>query len=375
MSKINIAIDGPTAVGKTTIGNILAKKLHYQFIDTGIFYRYLGYKYSYAIHNSSTNIINNLNKLKNENLLNEINTTIKNLSQEDYFYSGQQAAELSKNDKLHGNTIKKQETSDEEIEFYIEIKNWKLSNEVDNYALEMVFPDQEVRLTFMRNLLDYYNARVIEYKRIEKVMPKARNHPLFFKAKTWREKILKNSKLGATLAVTHAEESNRLLKNNLHQLYSIHNGFNFYVNYYTKKEQTIRVRKSLRILNKPSPKYCLTRQYIKKQYDILSESSIDIQIVSPISVHSNSTYITDDGFVVKDSQKFESNSQDLGFQELEFNSQNFELNLECKYITKQNGTIKDDKIIFSDEEIELRMDDDSDLPTEEEALKIFFREK
>ncbi|CAG8799239.1 815_t:CDS:1, partial [Gigaspora rosea] len=48
-------------------------------------------------------------------------------------------------------TISKQvkpKTSDEEIEYYIDMKNWKLSNEVDNYALELAFPDEEARLIF-----------------------------------------------------------------------------------------------------------------------------------------------------------------------------------------------------------------------------------
>ncbi|RIB22440.1 hypothetical protein C2G38_2173897 [Gigaspora rosea] len=95
------------------------------------------------------------------------------------------------------------------------MKNWKLSNEVDNYALELAFPDEEARLIFARNLLDYYNAHVLEYKRIERVMPKARNNPLFFKAKTWHEKILKNSKLGVILAVTHTEKYIENLENEI----------------------------------------------------------------------------------------------------------------------------------------------------------------
>lgn len=34
-----IAIDGPVASGKTTVGKILAKKLGYRFLDTGLMYR------------------------------------------------------------------------------------------------------------------------------------------------------------------------------------------------------------------------------------------------------------------------------------------------------------------------------------------------
>ncbi|RIB06725.1 hypothetical protein C2G38_2216345 [Gigaspora rosea] len=89
-------------------------------------------------------------------------------------------------------TISKQvkpKTSDEKIEYYIDMKSWKLSNEVDNYALELAFTDEEARLIFVRNLLDYYNACVLEYKRIER--------------------------LGATLAVTHTEEYIENLENEI----------------------------------------------------------------------------------------------------------------------------------------------------------------
>ena len=34
-----IAIDGPVAAGKTAVGKLLSKKLHYRFLDTGIMYR------------------------------------------------------------------------------------------------------------------------------------------------------------------------------------------------------------------------------------------------------------------------------------------------------------------------------------------------
>ena len=39
-----IAIDGPVAAGKTTIGILLADSLGYSFIDTGVMYRALTWK-------------------------------------------------------------------------------------------------------------------------------------------------------------------------------------------------------------------------------------------------------------------------------------------------------------------------------------------
>jgi len=40
MPKINIAIDGPAGSGKSTLGKILAQRINYCFIDSGLFYRY-----------------------------------------------------------------------------------------------------------------------------------------------------------------------------------------------------------------------------------------------------------------------------------------------------------------------------------------------
>ncbi|CFW92931.1 Cytidylate kinase [endosymbiont DhMRE of Dentiscutata heterogama] len=40
MPKINIAIDGPVGSGKTTIGRLVAQKLNYQFLDSGLLFRH-----------------------------------------------------------------------------------------------------------------------------------------------------------------------------------------------------------------------------------------------------------------------------------------------------------------------------------------------
>ena len=42
--KINIAIDGPSAAGKSTIADILAEKLDYNHLDTGAMYRAVAYE-------------------------------------------------------------------------------------------------------------------------------------------------------------------------------------------------------------------------------------------------------------------------------------------------------------------------------------------
>lgn len=44
MRRINIAIDGPSAAGKSTIAKNIAKRLGYVHLDTGAMYRCIGYK-------------------------------------------------------------------------------------------------------------------------------------------------------------------------------------------------------------------------------------------------------------------------------------------------------------------------------------------
>lgn len=71
--KINIAIDGPSGVGKSTIAKIISKKLNLVFINTGLMYRSIGY---YCLKNNinledESSIINAISKIKIELLPNE----------------------------------------------------------------------------------------------------------------------------------------------------------------------------------------------------------------------------------------------------------------------------------------------------------------
>ena len=43
MKKINIAIDGPSGVGKSTISDFLAEKYNMSHLDTGAMYRCVAY--------------------------------------------------------------------------------------------------------------------------------------------------------------------------------------------------------------------------------------------------------------------------------------------------------------------------------------------
>lgn len=48
MNKINVAIDGPAAAGKSTVARLVAERCSFVYIDTGAMYRALTYK---ALHN------------------------------------------------------------------------------------------------------------------------------------------------------------------------------------------------------------------------------------------------------------------------------------------------------------------------------------
>src|SRR5437588_5876694 len=58
MKRINIAMDGPAGSGKTTIGKLLAQKLNYQFLDSGLLYRHFAHFYQ----------LNNLSEPKEKEL-------------------------------------------------------------------------------------------------------------------------------------------------------------------------------------------------------------------------------------------------------------------------------------------------------------------
>ena len=82
----NIAIDGLTATGKTSIGHSLAKRLNFDFIDSGLFYRYLAY---YNINSI------NFNQHTYDNLI-----TCSNSSAFSSLDISQKASELSKDEEI-----------------------------------------------------------------------------------------------------------------------------------------------------------------------------------------------------------------------------------------------------------------------------------
>ena len=71
-----IAVDGPSAAGKSTLGKLLAQKYNYTYIDTGAMYRALAWKALQLNINEDDEV-----SLKNLLLQNEI--SLKNVTKED----------------------------------------------------------------------------------------------------------------------------------------------------------------------------------------------------------------------------------------------------------------------------------------------------
>src|SRR3954464_5295321 len=64
--KFNIAIDGPAGSGKTVIGKLLAQKLKYNFLDSGLLYRHFALFYQNLLDEKNTfsqSIINNFPRI------------------------------------------------------------------------------------------------------------------------------------------------------------------------------------------------------------------------------------------------------------------------------------------------------------------------
>ncbi|MBX4210101.1 MAG: (d)CMP kinase [Mollicutes bacterium PWAP] len=72
MKKINVAIDGPAASGKSSISKNIADKLNFLYINTGLVYR--SFAYLLKIHNYEINssLVNKLKKHEIQLLKNEI---------------------------------------------------------------------------------------------------------------------------------------------------------------------------------------------------------------------------------------------------------------------------------------------------------------
>ncbi|RIB01964.1 hypothetical protein C2G38_2050433 [Gigaspora rosea] len=81
-----------------------------------------------------------------------------------------------------------------------------LSNEVETQALERAFPNREKRLEFLKLFLKFSEAKVKEYKFIDKSMPKLREHHRFVDAKQFKNMVLNGPYKGAKIEVNRISD-------------------------------------------------------------------------------------------------------------------------------------------------------------------------
>ncbi|CAG8762776.1 22561_t:CDS:2, partial [Cetraspora pellucida] len=91
---INIAIDKYSAVEKTSVREAIANQYDYQFIDFGLFYRYVSY-----YHNDYS--IDQIKQIFNKEQILKLINSIKHFDEEQYRELGIRAAQISTNNKLH----------------------------------------------------------------------------------------------------------------------------------------------------------------------------------------------------------------------------------------------------------------------------------
>jgi hypothetical protein len=103
----------------------------------------------------------------------------------------------------------------EELEYYFDLKNWKLSQIVENTAYENAFSDKKKCLEFMKLQLDLLNAKIVEFTNIEKGLPKNKKHPQFFKAVKFTDNILDGPKKGTVMSIQNLERNISKLSNEI----------------------------------------------------------------------------------------------------------------------------------------------------------------
>ena len=113
MKKINIAIDGPSGVGKSVMSEMIAKKLNYKYISSGSIYRVIAYNA----------FINNLDT-ENENLINDAwkFEDIIFVDNNDVFFKKQNVGKVIREDNISklASKIAKFKSIREKVNLYIQ---------------------------------------------------------------------------------------------------------------------------------------------------------------------------------------------------------------------------------------------------------------
>ncbi|CAG8826125.1 15472_t:CDS:1, partial [Cetraspora pellucida] len=150
---IKIAIDGYAAVGKTSVEEAIANQYGYQFIDSGLFYRYVSY-----YHNNYS--IDQIKQIFDEEQILKLINSIKHLNKEQYQESGIRAAQISANNELRdiiNETIRKIVKSKGFVVIGYDITTLCLPDAEVKIILSADVETRVARRAFQTNLKDYIN--------------------------------------------------------------------------------------------------------------------------------------------------------------------------------------------------------------------------
>ena len=89
---INIAIDGYSAFGKTSLGKLLSEKLEYIFVDSGYFYRYFANISTHPSLSSILELISTYEIKNSKNFIDNLNKVIEDADSEEYLEQGRKAS-------------------------------------------------------------------------------------------------------------------------------------------------------------------------------------------------------------------------------------------------------------------------------------------
>ncbi|KAF0412225.1 hypothetical protein F8M41_007957 [Gigaspora margarita] len=238
----NIAIDGHSGVGKSSIGYQVAKRLNFTFIDSVVgqdatakilsnarvklvleadfemrLYRrvkqlnaeeFVAKVFSDLLKHDIDSFDLVLEAKKIATIINTSNLSIEQVIKANPQVDFSEPQEESSTPQIKELTVQE----------LIVLKNWELANYIANKAYLQLIVKLEERHEFMNYLKEFYELQVTEYEKIEReVLPKNRsNKKLYTDAQVWRKDVLMKSKNATKFQASHL--ATKILESEIDQL-------------------------------------------------------------------------------------------------------------------------------------------------------------
>jgi cytidylate kinase len=160
--KLSIAIDGPAGSGKSTVAKIVAKKLNFEYIDTGAMYR----AYTYKV------LTNNLDPQNEMDVLSLLSSTEIDFIDNQIFLDGIMVDELIRSTRINDNVS--YVASFRDIRLFM-VKLQKKMAERKSVVMDgrdittVVLPDADFKFFIIASVEERANRRYLEF--IENEVP------------------------------------------------------------------------------------------------------------------------------------------------------------------------------------------------------------